>query len=185
MSNDRHPFYYCAHSARHWASLIVKLSASGKRKGETSHMSYSRLPHLVVNGEPLSGWPLLCAACVFSVYTTVLFFFLSCALGPKPDAGAPRHWFETIPCSLSNVNGKRPTAPSKHEIKLGFDVIITWMPMKTPHDGRIEVMKRMETLLQIIYTTIHPIVVSTSGEDLADSGLLNMLLPLRRSLVSQ
>ena len=34
-------------------------------------------------------------------------------------------------------------------------------------------------------TTIHPIVVSTSGEGLADSALLNMLLPLRQSLVSQ
>lgn len=43
----------------------------------------------------------------------------------------------------------------------------------------------MKSLLQIMDTTIHPIVVSISGEDLAASGLLDMLLPLRRSLVSQ
>ena len=43
----------------------------------------------------------------------------------------------------------------------------------------------MENLPQIIDSTIHPIVVPTSGEDLADSALLNMLLPLRQSLVSQ
>ena len=74
--------------------------------------------------------------------------------------------------------------------KLGSHVIITGMPMKKPHDGRIARdnkcgWKIMEILQQRTDTTIHPIVVSTSGGDRAASGLLDMLLPPRRSLVSQ
>lgn len=61
--------------------LDTSYRSNGKRKGEDfSNDLLSRLPHLVVNRESLSGWVLFCVACVSSFIPLISVFLLSLAL---------------------------------------------------------------------------------------------------------